>query len=79
MIQHTNGREEICRAHPCDGHSCHADLLETKMATSAFPSVDELRASILRHNDTFEALLKIIPARYYVSKEPDEDEVQGEV
>ena len=43
------------------------------MSTSI--STSELRASIERHNDTFEMLLKLIPARYYLSNEPDEAEV----
>jgi len=38
-------------------------------------ALDALRESIERQNDTFEALLNLIPARFYISKEPDETEV----
>jgi len=38
-------------------------------------ALDALRGSIGRHNDTFETLLALIPARFYISKEPDETEV----
>ena len=38
-------------------------------------ALDALRESIERHNDTFETLLTLIPARFYISKEPDETEV----
>lgn len=38
-------------------------------------TLDALRESIERHNETFESLLNIIPARFYISKEPDEAEV----
>lgn len=39
-------------------------------------TLDALRESIERHNDTFESLLNIIPARFYISREPDEAEVR---
>lgn len=36
---------------------------------------NELRASLEKHNDTFESLLKLIPPQYYLSQEPDAEEV----
>ncbi|KIJ16529.1 hypothetical protein PAXINDRAFT_113714 [Paxillus involutus ATCC 200175] len=36
-------------------------------------SVDVLRASIEAHNDTFEALLRLIPPKYYLVKDEDAD------
>ncbi|KAF8836254.1 SURF6-domain-containing protein [Paxillus ammoniavirescens] len=36
-------------------------------------SVDVLRVSIEAHNDTFEALLRLIPPKYYLVKDEDED------
>jgi hypothetical protein len=44
------------------------------MATKV--STQELRASIEKHNEVFENLLRLIPARFYVSREPDEAEVR---
>jgi hypothetical protein len=35
----------------------------------------ELRESLSRHNETFEGLLKLIPAKYYVVQ--DDQEVRG--
>jgi hypothetical protein len=32
----------------------------------------ELKASLERHNSTFETLLNLIPAKYYLPKDPDE-------
>ena len=37
--------------------------------------VTELRASLERHNQTFETLLKLIPARYYLVHEESEEQV----
>jgi len=34
-----------------------------------------LRASLERHNDTFESLLKLIPAQYYIVNEETEEQV----
>jgi hypothetical protein len=34
-----------------------------------------LRASLEKHNDTFEALLKLIPAQYYIINDELEDQV----
>lgn len=31
-----------------------------------------LRASLERHNDTFESLLKLIPAKYYIAQDNEE-------
>ncbi|KAJ8508120.1 hypothetical protein ONZ45_g9593 [Pleurotus djamor] len=38
-------------------------------------SAVELRASLERHNNTFESLLKLIPARYYLAQDPNDDEI----
>lgn len=45
-------------------------------ATMTVP-LDVLRESIVKHNGTFESLLNIIPARFYISKDPDEAEVNA--
>jgi hypothetical protein len=37
--------------------------------------VEDLRASVEAHNDTFEALLTLIPAKYYLAKDHDADNV----
>lgn len=37
-------------------------------------STSELRASLERHNETFESLLKLIPARYYLLQEQSEEQ-----
>jgi hypothetical protein len=37
---------------------------------------EALRASLEKHNDTFESLLKLIPAKYYLVQEHDEEEVR---
>ena len=34
-----------------------------------------LRASLEKHNDTFESLLKLIPAKYYIVEEQTEEQV----
>ena len=34
-----------------------------------------LRASLERHNDVFESLLKLIPAQYYIVNDETEDQV----
>ena len=34
----------------------------------------ELRASLERHNDIFESLLKLIPAKHYLVRDPDGEE-----
>ena len=34
-----------------------------------------LRASLERHNATFEALLKLIPAKYYIVQDQSEEQV----
>ena len=48
-------------------------LLSTfKMPTQAAT----LRASLEKHNDTFEALLKLIPAKYYIVQEQTEEQVR---
>lgn len=39
-------------------------------------SVETLRASLERHNATFESLLKLIPARYYLIQEESEEQVR---
>ena len=39
------------------------------------PSVT-LRASIEKHNDAFESLLKLIPAKYYVVQDQAEEQVR---
>jgi hypothetical protein len=36
--------------------------------------VEDLRASVEAHNDTFEALLTLIPAKYYLAKDHDADD-----
>ncbi|KIY69409.1 hypothetical protein CYLTODRAFT_228000 [Cylindrobasidium torrendii FP15055 ss-10] len=36
-------------------------------------STADLEASLVRHNDTFESLLRLIPAKYYIA--PDADEI----
>lgn len=36
---------------------------------------DDLKASLERHNATFETLLKLIPAKYYLVQEATEEEV----
>ncbi|KAF9446466.1 SURF6-domain-containing protein [Macrolepiota fuliginosa MF-IS2] len=41
-------------------------------------SVATLRASLERHNDTFESLLKLIPARYYLVQEESEEQAVKE-
>jgi hypothetical protein len=41
------------------------------MATPA----DELRTSLEAHNEIFESLLKLIPARYYLANELTEEQV----
>lgn len=38
-------------------------------------TLDTLLESIERRNETFETLLTLIPARFYISKDPDEAEV----
>lgn len=35
-------------------------------------SMTVLQESLERHNDTFETLLKLIPAKYYLAKDPDD-------
>jgi len=35
-----------------------------------------LRASVEAHNDTFEALLNLIPAKYYLVKDDDANDVR---
>ena len=35
-----------------------------------------LRASLEKHNDTFETLLKLIPAKYYIVEDQTEEQVR---
>jgi hypothetical protein len=37
--------------------------------------VATLRASLEKHNDAFESLLKLIPAKYYLFQEESEEQV----
>ncbi len=37
-----------------------------------------LRASLERHNDTFESLLKLIPAKYYLVRDEGDEQVRTE-
>ena len=48
--------------------SCsHASFMPTPTAV--------LRASLERHNDVFESLLKLIPAQFYIVNDETEDQV----
>lgn len=38
-------------------------------------STSAIQSSLERHNDTFESLLKLIPAKYYLAKDPADDQV----
>ena len=38
-------------------------------------SASELKESLEKHNATFEALLNLIPAKYYLVQEQSEDQV----
>ena len=40
-------------------------------------STATLRASLEKHNDAFESLLKLIPAKYYIAQEPTAEQVQS--
>lgn len=46
-------------------------------ASSTMPTTsrEELRASITRHNATFENLLRLIPPEFYFERESDPDQV----
>jgi hypothetical protein len=39
-------------------------------------SAAELKASLEKHNATFESLLKLIPAKYYLVQEETEEQVR---
>jgi len=38
--------------------------------------IPTLRASLERHNDAFESLLKLIPAQYYIVNDASEEQVR---
>ncbi|GJJ15559.1 hypothetical protein Clacol_009837 [Clathrus columnatus] len=42
--------------------------------SSASTSIATLRASIEKHNQVFESLLKLIPAKHYLARDPEEEE-----
>ncbi|KAJ3722757.1 surfeit locus protein 6-domain-containing protein [Lentinula guzmanii] len=44
------------------------------MSTTAITPISTLRASLERHNDTFETLLKLIPAKYYIVQDLTEEQ-----
>ncbi|KAJ3746637.1 surfeit locus protein 6-domain-containing protein [Lentinula detonsa] len=44
------------------------------MSTTAITPTSTLRASLERHNDTFETLLKLIPAKYYIVQDLTEEQ-----
>jgi hypothetical protein len=54
-------------------HNPAVSLLPASMPT---PTA-ELYASIEKHNETFESLLKLIPARYYLVQEETEEQVRS--
>lgn len=37
--------------------------------------ISDIKSSLERHNDTFETLLKLIPAKYYIVQELTEEQV----
>ena len=45
------------------------------MITPTPPAI--LRASLERHNETFESLLKLIPAQYYIVNDATEEAVRS--
>ncbi|KAJ3999054.1 surfeit locus protein 6-domain-containing protein [Lentinula boryana] len=44
------------------------------MSTTAITPITTLRASLEQHNDTFETLLKLIPAKYYIVQDLTEEQ-----
>lgn len=38
-------------------------------------TISDIKSSLERHNDTFETLLKLIPAKYYIVQELTEEQV----
>lgn len=60
--------------------NCHDGLKQAKLCTAtiiifcvrAMTSTTVLQTSLERHNGTFESLLKLIPAKYYLVQDPDE-------
>jgi 60S ribosome biogenesis protein Rrp14 len=40
-------------------------------------SITEVRASLERHNDTFETLLRLIPPKFYLSRDESLDSPAG--
>lgn len=42
-------------------------------------SPSELQESLERHNETFESLLKLIPAKYYIVKDGADEQVSKDI
>lgn len=54
------------------GRNCRKGPLLTPVFAANPQMADKLlRASLEKHNQTFESLLKLIPAKYYLEKEED--------
>jgi hypothetical protein len=74
------GRRAPLLLFPTTSSRCPRSLLLTvsAMSTSTFTPTppDVLRASLERHNATFEALLNLIPARFYLIKEETEEQAR---
>ena len=45
------------------------------MSSTTKTALSEIRESLERHNATFESLLKLIPAKYYIVRDDAEAEV----
>jgi hypothetical protein len=57
-------RKQTCSAH------IFLSTTDLNMTTSAAA----LKVSLEQHNDTFESLLKLIPAKHYLVRDPDGEE-----
>ena len=49
---------------------------DTQYSLAAMPTTTPvLRASLEKHNETFETLLSLIPAKFYLAREDNNDQV----
>lgn len=53
-------------------HLQQAPWLQPPSCLFTMTDTKELKASLEKHNETFETLLNLIPAKYYLPKDPDE-------
>jgi len=75
----TTDYAQRCTTHLVYANFCQQNffLNSTVYAATVMTSATELRTSLERHNDAFESLLKLIPAKHYLPRDESLDVTGG--